>query len=86
MKLPSTELDQWRYFHSIEPVGYDAENWRAGTATASLFNAILKLKEGEGLKPNDLFPLAQSRLTPIKPPTPASAENLRSLFAKLKTS
>jgi hypothetical protein len=86
MDMPATELDQWRYFHSIEPVGFDAENWREGTTTASLFNAILKLQEGEALAPDDFFPLSKTKLTPVKPPTPASADSLRNLFAQLKTS
>jgi hypothetical protein len=86
MELPATELDQWRYFHSIEPIGYDAENWRAGTITSSLFNAVLRLKEGEALKPSDFFPHSQDCLIPVQPPKPARAEKLRNLFAKLTTS
>tara|TARA_B110000196_G_scaffold317906_1_gene332072 strand:- start:9069 stop:9329 length:261 start_codon:yes stop_codon:yes gene_type:complete len=86
MEMPAIELDQWRYFHSVEPIGYDVENWREGTTTASLFNALLKLKEGEALAPQDFFPPSKSKLQPIEPPKPASAESLRNLFAKLKTS
>lgn len=86
MELPATELDKWRYFHSIEPVGFDADNWREGITASSLFNALLKLKDGEALNPHDFFPPSHNRLIPVNPPTPASADKLRSLFAKLKTS
>ncbi|MCH2040280.1 MAG: hypothetical protein MK185_06565 [Saccharospirillaceae bacterium] len=65
--IPAFDYDCWRYFFSVEPAGFVAENWRAGVMTASLFNATLQLKGGDGLTPYDLYPDPHKALEPLRP-------------------
>ncbi|NRA24471.1 MAG: hypothetical protein HRU08_08340 [Oleispira sp.] len=78
--LPSTELDNWLYFFSIEPAGFLADNWRAGIATASLMNATLNLKSSDALKPSDIYQDPREHLH-IKFATDAT--KLRNLFKNI---
>jgi hypothetical protein len=79
--MPSSDLDRWLYFFSIEPAGFITDNWRAGIATASLMNATLHLKAADALQASDIFPDPHENLH-IKFATDASA--LRSLFKNFK--
>jgi hypothetical protein len=79
-RLPSSDIDRWLYFFSIEPAGFITDNWRAGIATASLMNATLHLKASDALKPTDIYPNPHDNLH-IKFATDAS--KLRKLFKNL---
>jgi hypothetical protein len=79
-KLPSSDLDRWLYFFSIEPAGFITDNWRAGVATASLMNATLQLKAADALQPSDIYSDPHAHLH-IKFATDAS--KLRNLFKNL---
>lgn len=76
-KLPSSDIDKWLYFFDVEPAGFIADNWRAGTATASLMNATLQLTESNALKPSDIYHDPHEHLQ-VKFAT--DANKLRNLF------
>lgn len=54
-RLPASDIDKWLYFFDVEPVGFIADNWRAGIATASLINASQHLSKSNALKPSDIY-------------------------------
>lgn len=76
-RLPSSDIDHWLYFFSVEPAGFLADNWRAGISTASLMNATLQLKPADALRPSDIYQDPHEHLQ-VKFAT--DAKKLRNLF------
>jgi hypothetical protein len=59
--MSSAEFMHWCAFYSLEPWGYDPDNWRTGVVAATVANAAGRKKP---LKPSDFMPRPLKRLTP----------------------
>lgn len=49
--IDSQEFSEWLAYYSLEPFGYEIENYRAGVIAAAVVNALTKSKA----KPLDFF-------------------------------
>jgi hypothetical protein len=60
--MSSAEFVQWCAFYSLEPWGFDSDNWRMGVIGATVANYSGRVKKA--VKPSDFFPKAPRKLTP----------------------
>jgi len=82
LRLPSSDRERWRYFFAKEPIGFHAENWRAGVAVASLVNTMLNVKSSDAIKPSDIYPLKHNDHTSTH--KPADPQAVRELIQKMR--
>jgi hypothetical protein len=57
-QMSSAEFTDWCAYYSLEPWGYEAENWRMGMVAATVANAAGRKKP---LKPSDFLPRSPLR-------------------------
>lgn len=65
--IGSSELTEWIAFDSIDPIGEDRADLRAGIIAAEVFNGMHSVKEGERARPID-FMLFHDRNRPPEQP------------------
>src|SRR5688572_11302664 len=54
--MSSAEFTQWKAYHSIEPFGFEMENFRMGVVAASVVNVAPRKKGAKALVPSDFYP------------------------------
>ena len=60
--MTSVEFTDWCAFYSLEPWGFDSDNWRMGVIGATVANYSGRVKKA--VKPSDFFPKAPRKLSP----------------------
>jgi len=61
-RLSSSELTEWMAYFSLEPFGYELDNYRTGVIAATIANTTPGIKKT--YKPSDFFPQEMKTDTP----------------------
>ena len=59
--VSASQFRQWMRYASIEPFGYDIENWRHAMVASTVANFSGRLRKGAWTKPKDFFPKIQPK-------------------------
>jgi hypothetical protein len=76
--MSSAEFTEWLSYASLEPFGYDIENYRHCVVAATVANVAPRKKGAKPLKPSDFYP-AKQKTGPLLSP-----RQERQLIAKRK--
>lgn len=82
--MSSAEFTQWKAYHSVEPFGFEMDNFRMGVVAASVVNVAPRGKGAKALVPSDFYPARKKGSIKLGPRQQKQLAERRKRLRKLK--